>query len=523
MADKKYELRTLFWETTLRCNAGCEFCGSSCSIDKSCEGELSTEEVSAALKDIAQKLESEKIMINVTGGEPLLRRDLFGLMELASELGFSWGMVSNGSLINPDIIRKMKASRMKTLTVSIDGTRETHESLRRLFGCYDRIINSLKEIKYQGFLDHLQVTTVVSKKNINGLEALREILLDIGLDSWRVITVDPIGRARDNYSLLLDGEDMEKYTSFMKKYRNDLKLPTVKSCSHFFGEWEKDVRDYGFTCGAGTRVASILYNGDIFVCPNVERRPQLIQGNVRNDSLADLWDRGFGYFRRYDRGSCSQCKSCYYRSACAGDSLHTWDFENERPVFCIKDYYGSRQKSSLDAKEKLYNEVVSSAEGRASALRIFPDRSTYCKVVFTKNAARELLDFFEWGMDTKRNRNELMACLIGRRERDFYAVRAVKETELAYADETSAVYTKETFFSAVRALDEIQDGSSEIVGFIHSHPCGLDTVVSTADTELHEYLSGFGIELSMLINPQKKKIVAYYGKDLELSEILLLR
>jgi MoaA/NifB/PqqE/SkfB family radical SAM enzyme len=73
MSNIQYPLKNLFWECTLRCNAFCAFCGSACGEVQS--QELTTEEISSAFRDIADKMDTKTIMINVTGGEPLLRKD----------------------------------------------------------------------------------------------------------------------------------------------------------------------------------------------------------------------------------------------------------------------------------------------------------------------------------------------------------------------------------------------------------------------------------------------------------------
>ena len=83
------ELRTLFWEATLNCNAGCPFCGSRCGESRS--PDLDGDAVIRAFERIAAAYDPSEIMVNVTGGEPLLRKDLFPVMERIHGLGFPWG------------------------------------------------------------------------------------------------------------------------------------------------------------------------------------------------------------------------------------------------------------------------------------------------------------------------------------------------------------------------------------------------------------------------------------------------
>lgn len=100
----------------MQCNLNCRHCGSDCGKDKKFE-ELPAEKVLSVFKDIAKHYEPEKIMIAVTGGEPLVRTDLFDILFKISEMGFPWGMVTNGMLVNQQIVEKCAAAGMKTVSV----------------------------------------------------------------------------------------------------------------------------------------------------------------------------------------------------------------------------------------------------------------------------------------------------------------------------------------------------------------------------------------------------------------------
>ena len=107
-------LRTLFWEATLRCNAGCAFCGSRCGATGG--PEASGEAVYRAFETVAEAYDPHRMMVNVTGGEPLLRKDLFDVMGMVHKLGFPWGMVTNGSLIDDEAIRSMRETGMPSVS-----------------------------------------------------------------------------------------------------------------------------------------------------------------------------------------------------------------------------------------------------------------------------------------------------------------------------------------------------------------------------------------------------------------------
>ena len=101
---EKPKLYNLFWETTLRCNAKCKHCGSRAGENVKLDDELTTEEIKKTLQSIANKYDASKILLNITGGEPLVKQDLFEVMDFANKLGYHWGMTTNAMLINESII-----------------------------------------------------------------------------------------------------------------------------------------------------------------------------------------------------------------------------------------------------------------------------------------------------------------------------------------------------------------------------------------------------------------------------------
>ena len=231
--DANYPLYTLLIEITKKCNAACDQCGSRCDIHS--EELLSKEQILAALADIKTHL-GTGTMLNVTGGEPLLRRDLFEIMGQASAMGFDWGMVTNGSLITDGTIQKMRESGMKTITISVDGLRETHDSLRHLPGSFEHILAALKKLKAAAFLDHLQVTFTANRRNVSEFEALYRLLAPVGLDSIRVSVMDPIGRALDNADLLLTREEILYFSALVNRLNGAGRGPRIVwGCPHFLG------------------------------------------------------------------------------------------------------------------------------------------------------------------------------------------------------------------------------------------------------------------------------------------------
>ena len=330
---ERHILKDLFWECTLSCNASCKHCGSSAEKRKYTE-ELITNEAKLMFSQIATDMDASKILINVTGGEPLVRHDLCEVMEYASRLGFHWGMTTNGILLNDENTEKLKKANIETISISLDGIGDTHDIFRGVAGSYNTIIDNIKKLQEANFLKNLQITTVFNKSNINEIELLYDTLSNLGIKSWRIGSIDPIGRAEENSDLMLNGTEIKKLFMFIKKHKRG-KMHITYACQGFLGlAYEKDVRDFYFNCRTGINVASILYNGDMFVCPNVLRRPEFIQGNIRTDNFTEIWNNKYKIFRDKERTSCDNCQNCDDWDYCLGDSFHNWDFEENKPKKC---------------------------------------------------------------------------------------------------------------------------------------------------------------------------------------------
>jgi radical SAM protein with 4Fe4S-binding SPASM domain len=147
-----------------------------------------------------------------------------------------------------------------------------------------------------------------------------------------LFTIVPIGRAKDNPEMFLSDLQFKKLLDFIYQKR---KLKTVDvrfSCEGYTGRYELKVRDSYFFCRAGINIGSILIDGSISACPNIDR--SLIQGNIYRDNFYKVWQDKFTPFRRRDwtrRGQCEKCADYYY---CLGNGLHNWHDKKENVLVC---------------------------------------------------------------------------------------------------------------------------------------------------------------------------------------------
>lgn len=332
---RKPELRRLFFELTLRCNARCFHCGSNCTPFAG--EELTLEEYKRILEQVRGDFGTDRLQLCITGGEPLLRRDFFDIMGYAHRLGFRWGMTSNATLITRECAKKLADCGMGTISVSIDGLPETHDELRGLKGGYDLAMAGIQNLIDENAFRSIQVTTVFNHRNISEIDALFEIMDGLDIDSWRVINLEPIGRALQRPDLMCTKEDYIRLFEFIREKRRQ-GYPVEYGCSHYLGpDYEAEVREWYWLCNAGVYTASIMANGDIAACLDIERRPELIQGNIKTDRLYDVWNERFEIFRQDLSEKCVSCKSCGHRRFCRGDAYHSWDYDQDRPMVCMKD------------------------------------------------------------------------------------------------------------------------------------------------------------------------------------------
>lgn len=523
--EEQYPLYSLLIEVTQKCNARCDQCGSRCDINS--EELLSKEQILAALRDIRDHL-GTYTMLNITGGEPLLRRDLFELMGEASAMGFEWGMVTNGSLITDDVIVKMKQSGMKTITISVDGLRETHDALRHLPGSFERIMAALPKLKAAAFLDHLQITFTANRRNVFEFEELYRTVSPLGLDSIRVSFMDPIGRALDNTDLLLTREEILYFTGLVNRLNKTKGPHIIWGCPHYLGDLLESRR---FSCFAGIYTASILVNGDIFVCPNVERRPELIQGSILRDSFSEVWNTRFLPFR--NRQLPETCRDCRHRAACKGDSFHTLDFDKNEPRFCFRD--AMEQPSAQRYLDDLFARYpdVSFYEitGRADGTR---------EVLIEPDAYRSVKQYFHLGQKHPQSMFEQQMALVGFTAGKLDVVRYVIPCDGALRAEDNAIFTKRILKTVDKELKIINNnyyrsddralcGSEcnnrlpmRFLGFIHSHPTQSALQYSTGDDAIHSrMLRRFGSYVGILVNPAEETMGAYGGEPPRQAKLII--
>jgi radical SAM enzyme (rSAM/lipoprotein system) len=326
-----HELRYLFWECTQRCNLNCLHCGSDCIADPEVR-DMPFDDFLKAILPLKNVYDPNSIQIVITGGEPLLRADLPACGISLRKLGFRWGIVTNGWAYTPEKHAALLSAGMGSLTLSLDGFEESHNWLRSNNKSFERALQALDLIVSSPNLNY-DIVTCVHSKNFNELQEFRDFLISKKVKAWRLFTIAPVGRAADNPDLQLSNQQLQELMEFIAQSRKDKQMDVKFSCESYVGRYERKVRDDYFFCRAGIHIASILIDGSVSACPNINRH--FIQGNIYQDSFLDIWENRFEIMRKRSWTKTGNCLNCRDYKHCEGGAMHMWTEQKEGNLGCI--------------------------------------------------------------------------------------------------------------------------------------------------------------------------------------------
>lgn len=322
---KEHPLMQLFWECTLRCNMQCRHCGSDCKVSTVLP-DMPFDDFEKVLLSIKSKYDPSKILIILSGGEPLVREDIVDCGRRIRNLGFPWGMVSNGRLMSAEKVQQLLKAGMRTATVSLDGLEAEHNWMRGVpdaFSYASEAIRTLAATPGIGF----DVVTCVNQRNFSQLEELKEYLISLGLKAWRVFTVFPVGRAASDPEMQLSAEQFTALMDFIVRTRKEGRIKMSYGCEGFLGRYEGKVRDHLFSCQAGLSIASVRVDGAISGCNSI--RSHYDQGNIYKDDFVDVWENRFELFRDHSLLREGKCLNCKWWKWCLGNGMHLRDEEGK--------------------------------------------------------------------------------------------------------------------------------------------------------------------------------------------------
>ena len=333
-AIQEHPLRQLFWECTLRCNLACRHCGSDCRATASTK-DMPMEDFGKVLDSVARSTNPHQVMVNITGGEPLMRPDLEACGRMIYEKGFPWGIVTNGLALSRARYKNLLASGLRSMTISLDGLEDNHDWMRGRQGSFKRAAEAIKMVIESGEIE-FDVVTCVNKRSYRQLPEIKQLLIGLGLKQWRLFTVFPAGRALNDPEMQLDKDEFRALMEFIRSTRKEGLINASYGCEGFLGNFEGEVRDHFFFCRAGVSIGSVLADGSISACPSI--RANYRQGNIYQDDFMEVWNTQFKVFRdRTWMRETEPCRSCRQFTYCRGGGMHLRDSEGNLLLCRISD------------------------------------------------------------------------------------------------------------------------------------------------------------------------------------------
>jgi radical SAM protein with 4Fe4S-binding SPASM domain len=337
---EEHPLQIISWEATRKCNLKCSHCGSPAE-EAILGNELSTQEVIDVFEVISKTFDMSQFKhINITGGEPFVRKDLLTILQHLSQYSFyrNIDIQTNGIYIanNPEVLDKLIEFGVTGIGISIDGLRDEHDNFRKIAGGFEKSVEAAKLAIGKGLV--VTMSVVVHSKNIHQLEELYLFAEKIVKPRvFRLMFIDPIGRTREDSEYLLTKKQKLEVINFLQKkyelhcenYFNKNTMMVELGCGGWFGkELEGTFRPFIFHCIAGINNLGILFDGKISSCSNIHRF--FIEGDVRTNNIKDVWEKGFQRFRNREWRKTGKCANCRDWDFCHGGPMHLVDNN-----FCI--------------------------------------------------------------------------------------------------------------------------------------------------------------------------------------------
>lgn len=316
------------WHITDACNFRCRHCYQD---DFTKRRELNLSGLIKVYENILPSAKNKKIVINLTGGEPFLKEELFELMGYLDEREEieQLFIITNASLINKDILKRLEPIRkFKQIKISLDGAaKETNDSIRG-GGSFASVLDNIKLLQRESDLEVVIMFTAM-KSNAQEIAALFHLCRSLGVDGLIIERFIPLGQSRNLTAEVLDKDDWRRLTKNLNGLLDiEVEDENILPCKAFWIKLkEDDVQVLGAHCNLGEDSFAILPNGDLLPC----RRFNLKIGNLFDESLSGVIQNSnllkkvvdknnlFGKCRACSINACRGCRALAY--AIDGDYL----------------------------------------------------------------------------------------------------------------------------------------------------------------------------------------------------------
>jgi heme b synthase len=336
-------LRLVAWEVTRNCNLSCIHCRAAATKGPYPD-ELDTD---ASLVLLDQISEVGRPVVILTGGEPLLRPDIFKIARYGARKGLRMVMAPNGTLITEAIARKMAESGIQRISISLDGaTRESHDRFRQVDGAFDGAIRGIERAKRAGV--DFQINTTITQQNLEELPKIQKAAVRLGAVAHHIFLLVPTGRGKYIADQEISALQYEQTLNWFYDQRDKTRLQLKATCApHYYRILRERTREEGKTvtfkthgldavtrgCLGGTSFCFISNTGIVQPCGFLD----LKCGNIKDTPFRVIWNESeiFKTLRNYNnlKGKCGRCE---YRGVCGGCRARayeaTGDYLAEEPL-----------------------------------------------------------------------------------------------------------------------------------------------------------------------------------------------
>lgn len=340
------------WESTVACNLACIHCRASAQTSPEPD-ELTTQEVFGLIDQLAG---FGRPIFVISGGEPLMRPDIYEIAAYGTQQGLRVAVSPNGTLLTPEAVTKLRAAGVKRISVSIDGsTSERHDAIRGVPGAFSTAMEGLATCREQGL--GFQLNTTVMRQTQDDLLGVRDLAVRIGAEAWHLFMLVPTGRGKIDDEV--SPQEYEQILHEIYGMTQKSPIPIRVTCGpHFMrvvaqnrrhdSERPNLVRPGGNGrrhpggmdrttrgCLAGDGYCFVSYRGDVTPCGYFP----VSAGNLRENSLQEIYVDSplFRSLRDLDhyQGKCGVCEFLRVCGGCRARALSlTGNYLAEEP-YCI--------------------------------------------------------------------------------------------------------------------------------------------------------------------------------------------
>jgi heme b synthase len=330
----KPNLRMIAWEVTRSCNLNCLHCRAAAEKGPY-QGELTTQESFGFIDAVTA---FSKPVLILTGGEPLLREDIFEIASYGTRKGLRVVMAINGTLLNAEKAARAKQAGIQRVSISLDGAvAESHDLFRGVHGAFAKSIEGISYLKEAG-LD-FQINTTVTKRNLPEIDAILQLAIRLGAVAHHIFLLVPTGRGRELAEEEVTPEAYEQTLTWFAEQEDKVPLQLKATCApqyHRIVHQRSNAKDrkgqggdlHTFTrgCLGGISFCFLSHQGDVQPCGYLET----IGGNIRERPFQQIWAEAEVFQRLRDvnnlKGKCGQCE---YRSACGGCRARAYAYNGD--------------------------------------------------------------------------------------------------------------------------------------------------------------------------------------------------